>query len=627
MSLDDLIKQIKDTPVTQIVGRFIALKRQGNTVTAICPFHSDTKPSLHVNDSKGLFKCFVCQAGGDSITFVEKYQSLSFIESLKEIASIIGLDYSNYSSSKKNPELVMAQKILTKTAQIYRKLGTDSGSNHLSTFIKDRNLTIETSTQFMLGYAPSNNIITNYLKSIPDEKERNFALEVAKKISIIKVNENNHSCYDTFRNRIMFPIWDLYGQVTGFTSRAVLESQKPKYLNSKESFIFSKKNLQYGLHLAKAHIREKGFLILCEGNMDAITLHQFNFKNSLAIMGTALTENSVKTYSKLTSNIILALDSDPAGMEAMKRANSMFLECGVIPKFIIFDPCKDPDEFLNDLGPIELQERIDNSVTYLDYGIEQLTPEKIPELIEDKYSILQNGFELLSPLGNSLAATERLMSLANKLGLKSGPDQIAAEYDKHLESNRKSSRIKENFPANQEEIFQKELIKREKSLQKTTEIMPSRQLTKGVKDLVNTLIIHPECFKSKELPEVLDLVWLDEVKRYVNELKTFYFEVEDTEYPNLILNLLNTKEFSTELKEIIGSTLYNFQIRKPIEDSVVSKLLFDIKTNLNKDKLKLKREELKTMQNNSTTLNEVHSILKEINKIQTKLEEIKLQKN
>ena len=219
------------------------------------------------------------------------------------------------------------------------------------------------------------------------------------------------------------------------------------------------------------------------------------------------------------------------------------------------------------------------------------------------------------------------MSLANKLGLKSGPEQIAAEYDKHLKSNNKSLTIKDDFTTGQEQIPQKKLIKREKNLQEATEIMPSNYLTKGVRHLVNTLIIHPECFKSKELSEVLDLVWLDEVKRYVNELKTFYFEVEDTEYPNLILNLLNTKEFSTELKEIIGSTLYNFQIRKPIEDSVVSKLLFDIKTNLHKDKLKLKREELKTMQNNSTTLNEVHSILKEINKIQTKLEEIKLQKN
>ncbi|MCP4459827.1 MAG: toprim domain-containing protein, partial [Cytophagales bacterium] len=247
------------------------------------------------------------------------------------------------------------------------------------------------------GYAPGNNGLIKYLNSIPSS-DRDTAIKAAKEIGIIRDNKHGKGHYDFYRDRVMFPICDHSGKVRGFSSRAVLPDQKPKYLNSGESFIFDKGNILYGFNLAKNHIRESDSVILVEGNMDAVTLHQYGFKNSVATMGVGLSQNSARLLSNMTKNIYLAMDSDPAGLKAMTKINEEFLAHGKTAKFIDFSPEKDPDDFLNKIGRLELLERIEMAPTFIDHLIKNEIPNPIPENTDRKLEILNKVFQIIKPI-------------------------------------------------------------------------------------------------------------------------------------------------------------------------------------------------------------------------------------
>src|SRR5690606_16317778 len=221
------------------------------------------------------------------------------------------------SKKKKDPKLELAEKILSKTALIYRKVASEKTPKEFAEFLDKRRLSNDTAKTFQLGYAPGSNVITNYLASIKNESERKKTLDLAEEIHLIrKSNRDEQSHFDTFRDRVMFPIWDQYGHVVGFGGRQVFDYQKGKYINSQESFVFRKKQILYGMHLAKTAIRQRDAVILCEGYMDCIALHHHGFTNAVAVMGVAMGEGTLKTLKALTSNFYLALDADDAGMKA-----------------------------------------------------------------------------------------------------------------------------------------------------------------------------------------------------------------------------------------------------------------------------------------------------------------------
>ena len=237
MALSDLKDIIKETPLSQIIGGYIPLKIKGNVIEGICPFHPDHHPSLKVNDQKKLFMCFACQTGGDAITFVQKFRGIGFVDALKEIAGLLSLDFKSFEEEKKlSPKIEMAKKLLSRAVKIFIKSSHPAFEN----FLKNRNLDRDTVDKFQIGFAPGNNVLYHYLQTIKDPKEKEFAIEVAVEIGLLKKEPN---FYDTFRDRVMFPIWDRNGNVVGFTSRALFDYQKAKYMNSPASLIFDKKNI------------------------------------------------------------------------------------------------------------------------------------------------------------------------------------------------------------------------------------------------------------------------------------------------------------------------------------------------------------------------------------------------
>ncbi len=637
MSLEDLKQRIKEIPISSIIGNYLSIKRSGSSLLSLCPFHNDSKPSMNINDSKQIFKCFACNAAGDGISFVMKHRKLEFVDAMKEICEKQGINFDSYQEEKRsNPKMDIAKKILTRAALIYRKTASSGQFPAYNQFIKNRGLNEEIATTYSLGFAPNKNSITDYLGTIPNEKERSFALTVATDLGLIrKDRQDPNAHYDTFRDRIIFPIWDQTGQVIGFTSRATREDQKAKYMNSVDSFIFNKRNILYGFHLAKNAIREKDAVILVEGNMDQIAMYNHGFTHSVAIMGTAFGVPSMERILSFTKNVYLAFDSDTAGFLAMERANKMLAEKGVIAKYLEFSPQKDPDDYLKAQGALALQEKIENAQPAFDVLLQKIIPEKLPEVLDRKLELLQKAFEVLSPLKNDLSATERVVAFAKRLGLKSDSAQIMGNYQEYLNKHAEKAKL----PTVKKVVVEEPIMDEEmmdyagdmptSSLENHSEnpfieehSPPQIFLSKMEKLLLQEVVQLPSLLSSDKMHEILDLITNDEVKKYIGKIRKITMEVDDGEYEAVVLNLTNSPEYSIDLRETVTSAFYNFKPRE-VDSKTKVKIIHDLKVKLQTEQLKFKRDEIKKLQLTCESEEMMTSLLNQLLEIEKNIQSLK----
>jgi DNA primase len=610
MAFEELKDQIKNTPLSLVIGNYIPLAKKGANLESICPFHSDTKPSLKVNDSKGLYKCFACGAGGDAITFVKEYKKLEYVEALREIAGILNLPFEELQKNKKkNPKVEMALRVLNASVKIYRKIASQNPPAFVE-FLQKRQLLPESVEKFQIGYAPGNNCLFHYLGKIP-AAEREFALKTAIEIGIVRYNPDRNSTYDFYRDRVMFPIHDHGGQVRGYSSRALFPDQMPKYLNSGESFAFHKGATMFGFYFAKNTIRSLDQVIIVEGNMDAIMMHQFGFTQTVATMGTALSDSSVRLLANMTKNIYLAMDSDDSGKKAMQRINASFMELGILPKVVNFDPFKDPDEFLLSEGRLGLLERLEKAPLLIDVLIGEIIPEKIPEVIEARIETFHRIRELISPLKEHLNATERIISAAKTLGLKTDNESLLKDYSAFLSSQKEKAPLPVEKPRLQEMEENLEEIEKEarnlQELKKSAELPP---LSKSEKVFLREVICHPEFLTPQVGDEFLAYIGHDEVKNLVQWLVKIYLEIDDAEYVPIVQEELEYGGYCKEIKDIGTAALFNYGNK--YNEKVISRMLKDYKLMLRMDQLKTKRKELVERQKSSITQKEVDLILVEI---------------
>ncbi len=232
---------------------------------------------------------------------------------------------------KSDPRLDLAEKVINAAKNIYCKHAQENTPPAYQEFIKKSKLKAETLHHFEIGFAPNNQALSIYLSKLPEDI-REKALKMAEDLGLVRKNPQQDSYFDFFRDRIMFPIWNHEGKVRGFSSRAVKEGQNPKYLNSKESFAFDKGNILFGWNFAKKSIRQQNMAIVVEGHMDVITMHQFGFDYAVGTQGISLSLNALKKLSKLTTQIILGMDSDPAGFKAMEKIHQECLFLGFFPR-------------------------------------------------------------------------------------------------------------------------------------------------------------------------------------------------------------------------------------------------------------------------------------------------------
>lgn len=620
MAYEFLVDQIRTAPISTVIGSYISLTKRGANLEAICPFHADTKPSLKVNDAKGLYKCFACSAGGDAITFVKEYKKIEFIEALKEIAKILGLPFEEIQKEKKkNPKLEMAFRVLNASVKLYKKVSTQSPPA-FNEFVEKRKLSLESIEKFQIGYAPGNNSLLKYLQTIP-ASEKEFALKIALEVGIIKYNQDRNSHYDFYRDRVMFPIHDHGGQIRGYSSRAVLPDQNPKYLNSGESFVFDKGTILFGYYFGKNAIRSSDQVIIVEGNMDVIMMHQFGFEQTVGTMGTALSDHSIRILSNMTKNIFLGMDSDAAGKKAMHRINADFMSQGLLPRLLDFSPAKDPDEFLLNEGRLALMERIEKAPVLIDVLIQEVIPEKIPENTNLKISTLQQIFALVSPLKDHLEATERIINAAKLLKMNSDSATIIQEYKDYL-SHQKQKAPKPIEKPKLEEI-ETELQEQASALLEQREklLQESGPISKSEKVFLKEIISHPEFLTHLHLDEFLAYIGHPEVKKLVQWLVKIYLEIDDAEYVAIVQDELLNSGYSKDVKGIVTDGLFNYGNK--LNDKVLQRMLKDYKVMLRMDQLRNKRKDLVELQKISQTQSEVDHLLAEISKIDKEILNLK----
>ncbi len=613
---DDLKARIKDLPCSQVIGLYLPVVQKGRGKACRCPFHDDNDPSLMINDDKGMWRCWVDDIGGDAIGFVQRYLNVNFPEALEDICRKLGWNFDDYIKKDKqaDPKYDMARKLLTKTTQLYRRIATTTNCAPFEEFLKKRGISNEHAELFGLGFAPGNNVLFSYLDSIRNESERNFALKIALEIGLIK--QGQHNQYDTFRNRIVFPIWDQFGQVIGFTARRIDDSQEskgPKYLNSSDSFIFNKSNLLYGFHLAKNAMRERGALLV-EGNMDQLSLFTKGFENSVAIQGVALGDQSLKRLITVTKNIYLGLDNDPAGLKAQKRIQEQFLHEGVLTKTVSFAPHKDADDFLAAEGRLALQKRIDEAPITLDLLLSELVPAEVPTLTDRKIEILEQGFALVAPLKSGLAAIERLVNLAKSLGLGADSAQISKSYEEFLKNDKTPTPRPQAAlasPVSSPEVARPRKVE-----------LPKPQVTKIERFILQEIVQHPELLTYDKTLELLDFCENDGVKNYISRLKDEFYEISDSGYETLIRDVMNTEEFPLEIREAAMAGLFKYRVTE-LDRKMVERMLFDLDKNLQIKKCEQEILEIKEKHKNVNSEEESQQLMARLNEIQRKRDQIK----
>lgn len=350
---EEQIEEVRSkSDIVQIIGRYVNLKRTGSSYVGLCPFHSEKSPSFNVSPSRQMYKCFGCGVAGNVITFIMEYENYTFPEAMEFLAEQAGV---TISKSELSPEMKREKNLRTELVQInakaasyyYAKLKSPAGKTGYEYFLS-RGLSEETIRHFGLGYAgQGGSELYRYLKS------QGYADQVLKETGLFKIDERG--VYDKFWNRVMFPIMDINNRVIGFGGR-VMGDAKPKYLNSPETKLFNKSKNLFGLNYAK--LGKKKNIILCEGYMDVIAMHQAGFTNAVASLGTAFTSEQAVILRRYTDEVLLTYDSDQAGVKAALRAIPMLRDAGINARIVHMEPYKDPDEFIKGLGSEEFEKRM-----------------------------------------------------------------------------------------------------------------------------------------------------------------------------------------------------------------------------------------------------------------------------
>ena len=365
---EELIEEVRTrNDIVEVISGYVRLQKKGSNYFGLCPFHNEKSPSFSVSPGKQMYYCFGCGAGGTVITFLMEYENQTFPEAVRTLAQRAGIALPEADDSKearqadsRRAKLLEINKEAAK--YFYYQLRTERGSVGME-YLRKRELSDETMNHFGLGYANKySNDLIQYLKS------KGYSEDLIRDAGLCNVDEK-HGMYDKFWNRVMFPIQDINHRVIGFGGR-VMGDGKPKYLNSPETEIFDKSRNLYGLNFARTS--RKGNVILCEGYMDVIAMHQAGFTQAVASLGTAFTSGQASLLRRYANEILLSYDSDGAGVNAALRAIGILKEAGMTGRVINLEPYKDPDEFIKALGGEEFQKRLDHAENSFFFELRQL---------------------------------------------------------------------------------------------------------------------------------------------------------------------------------------------------------------------------------------------------------------
>ena len=389
--------------VVDVVSQFIEVKKSGANFKACCPFHGESTPSFVVSPAKQIYHCFGCGVGGDSIKFVMEYEKLSYPETIEKLASMynVNLEYDNSNVTQKQDI-----RILEEVNKYYQKLYVNNKTT--KDYITKRGISDFSVEKFEIGYAPSSNDTINYLKS------NHYNLSEAIELGIIDTGANG--LYSRFIERITFPIYGVNGKIVGFGGRTIT-GHNAKYVNSPQTKIFNKSKLLYGYNLAKENIYKKNQLIVCEGYLDVIMLHQAGFNTAVATLGTALTKDHLPLIRRGEPKVILAYDGDKAGLNAAYKASVMLSQGEFDGGVVIFEDGLDPADMVKDGKIEELNKIFSNPIAFIPYTIDYIISKYEINNPSQKQKALAEANEYLKSLG-IIYQDEYKRYIAQKLNIR-----------------------------------------------------------------------------------------------------------------------------------------------------------------------------------------------------------------
>ena len=388
--IDELIAR---NPIEDVVGQYVSLKRSGSNMFGLCPFHGEKTASFSVAPDKGIYYCFGCHKGGGAINFMMELEGLSYPDAVRALAKRAGMEVpedEQYQSRYRQQERLWA--LMKEAGRFYNEQLYAPEGKICREYIQSRGLSKAIVTRFGMGFAPDSwNALINAMKKKGYTEQELIDADL--------VGQKNGRIYDRFRNRLMFPIIDVRGNVIGFGGR-VLDDSKPKYLNTSETLIFNKRKNLFGLNFAKKS--KLGYLILVEGNIDVVALHQYGFDNAIASLGTSLTEEHAVLLSRYTEQVVLTYDSDEAGQKAAQRAIPMLEKVGIQVKVLKMVDAKDPDEFLKKFGADRFKLLLEGSANRVEYQLNAIRSKYDLRLDDQKIAYVHEAAELISTLDSSI---------------------------------------------------------------------------------------------------------------------------------------------------------------------------------------------------------------------------------
>lgn len=556
---EELIDNIKNSnDIVDIISQYVTLKRSGRNFFGLCPFHKEKTPSFSVSPDKQIFHCFGCGVGGNVIHFISKIENVDFKESLDMLAERAGITLPTLDNTADGKRQALKEKIyqINKEAALYyHETLYKPISKPAQEYVKKRKLDNKTLKDYCIGYAPINCNIYKHLKEKGFNEEEILASDL--------VIKKGNLFIDRFKNRLIFPIQDVRNRYIAFGGR-VLDNSLPKYINSPENLVYSKARNLYGLNVAKNNKLEK--LIIVEGYMDVVSLHQRGIENVVASCGTALTEAQGRLLRKYAEKIIISYDSDSAGQAATLRGLEILNNLGCDIRILQMEGAKDPDEYVIKYGNGRFNSLVDNAISLVEFKVKVLKKNLDLENVNDKIKFLNEIAKLMTSVDNKIEQEVYIDKISREYDVSK--EAIYAEINKLNYSKNQGQKILENkFIRNinkKEETVPQSLIKREN--------MIIGLLLNGKLKVYNQIkkILSPEDFKKEENKEIMQKLYEE-------------FEKGNSNIDN-ILEIFNDNE---EILSILtGIMAEDYEIKDD------NKAIEDLINNYKKEKLTNRKKEI-----------------------------------
>lgn len=438
ISRESIEEVLMRTDIQSLVSNYVTLKRAGSNLRGLCPFHSEKSPSFTVYPADNSFYCFGCGAGGDQISFTMRMENLDYPDAIEFLAKRAGIKLvetgNNYTNEPKYDKARFYAMNVDAARFFNHYLFSDDpeAKSALAYFTEKRKLSVATIKHFGLGFAPSgSNKFTRYMLS------RGYTSDELVAGYLCRQRENGGGVYDAFRNRVMFPVIDVAGNVIAFGGR-VMDDSKPKYLNSSDTPVFKKSRNLFALNFARLASQES--IILCEGYMDVIALHGAGITNAVATLGTAITSEQARLLSRYTKRVIISYDADEAGQKAAKRAIELLEEVGLDVSVLVIPGAKDPDEYIKTYGVDKFRELIGASKSRFDYTIDSILSRYDITLPQDKIDAVEEVENLISAIYSAAERDIYIQNIASRFslsaaGIKSDVDRIIQKRERSRKRN------------------------------------------------------------------------------------------------------------------------------------------------------------------------------------------------